>query len=410
MTSPTLKELKYRTFDDLINEVYMDFSSFSREGMVEPGQLIKIAQKCNYELGLKLNKTKETILEIEHGRAKLPSDFYILNLALLCGRYQTCEPSAFSGLHTEDVATPIPLPEGPTLTTCPCWTVISNGAQCPVKYCDGTEAIVYFPPNDDSSPKTTKICALLVDAASAQGGTMTAATHTFCYNYPNSGYSCEVPDTCCVTHQPVDTCGTIPPDPFNRNRVYTTCNNTMQVNVIEYRSNEVRQYSDFEMLHMKPSKEASAFCVNTNFRTAAHTGFIRDGYIWVPTLRDAHHFTSHKVYICYLGNMEDDNGNLLVLDHPKINEYYEYALKERILQNLYLNGEPDLERRLSLIKEELKIARRDALTIAATPDFYELKQTIEMNRKAMYHKYLHPFSSLYANTPGWPWSFNNELI
>jgi hypothetical protein len=108
--------------------------------------------------------------------------------------------------------------------------------------------------------------------------------------------------------------------------------------------------------------------------------------------------------------MEDDNGDLLVLDHPKINEYYEWAIKERIFQNIYLNGEPDMERRLQLVQAELRSARAQALSITTMPDFYELKNTIEMNRKAMYYKYLHPFSSLYANTPGWPWSINSEYI
>ena len=108
--------------------------------------------------------------------------------------------------------------------------------------------------------------------------------------------------------------------------------------------------------------------------------------------------------------MEDEEGNLLVLDHPKINEYYEWALKARIFENMYLNGEPDIERRLQLAKSELKTARAEALTITTTPDFYEFKKTIEMNRRAMYAKYLHPFSSLYANTPGWPWSYNNDRI
>ena len=34
---------KYRTFDQLLNDVAIDFSSFSLEGFVEPAQLIKVA-------------------------------------------------------------------------------------------------------------------------------------------------------------------------------------------------------------------------------------------------------------------------------------------------------------------------------------------------------------------------------
>jgi len=64
MASPTLKSLSYRKFDDLMNEVYVDLPSFAREGMVEPGQMIKVAQRVNYEIGLKIHGTKETILHI----------------------------------------------------------------------------------------------------------------------------------------------------------------------------------------------------------------------------------------------------------------------------------------------------------------------------------------------------------
>ena len=55
MASPTLKELKYRRFDELMDEIYIDLPSFTREGMVEPGQLVKVAQRVNYELGLKIH-------------------------------------------------------------------------------------------------------------------------------------------------------------------------------------------------------------------------------------------------------------------------------------------------------------------------------------------------------------------
>lgn len=412
MASPTLKELKYRTFDDLLNEVYIDLPSFTREGLVEPGQLIKIAQKCNYELGLKIHGTKETMLEMEHGRAKLPSDFYILNLALLCGHYRLCEPGLFNGIHTEDVATPIPPGQNPYLTTCPCWTIISLGAQVQVDYCDGTSKPVYFPPNDDGSAKTTNLCAMKIHTE-MHPDQISVSTDHMCYNFPSTGLTCDQPDPCCVITDNSPACNAIDTNPWNQNRVYTTCNNTMQVNVIEYHSNEIREYSEFVKIQMVPSKEASAFCVNTQFHDAPYHGHIRDGFLWVPDMQRHHgHLLhqKHKIYICYLGAMEDDNGNLLVLDHPKINEYYEWALKERILQNAHLNGEPDLLQRWQIAKAELKTARTEALSLTTTPDFYELKKTIEMNRRAMYHKYVHPFSSMWANTPGWPWAINNDYV
>jgi hypothetical protein len=75
-----------------------------------------------------------------------------------------------------------------------------------------------------------------------------------------------------------------------------------------------------------------------------------------------------------------------------INEYYEYAIKQRILENMYINGE-DVVQKLSLIEQRLRGARNNALSIVNTPDFAEMKKLWEVNRKAQYHKYVDMFKS-----------------
>ena len=78
---------KYRTFDQLLEDVTVDFSTYALEGMIEPQQLIKVATRVNYDLGLRINRTKETVVEIEHSKAKLPTDFMYLNYAFCCNSY-----------------------------------------------------------------------------------------------------------------------------------------------------------------------------------------------------------------------------------------------------------------------------------------------------------------------------------
>ncbi len=75
-----------------------------------------------------------------------------------------------------------------------------------------------------------------------------------------------------------------------------------------------------------------------------------------------------------------------------LNEYYEYALKERILENLLFNGEP-VEQRLSLVMQKLRPARNNALSIVNMPNFAEMKQVWAANRKAQYSKYYNMFKS-----------------
>ena len=86
----------------------------------------------------------------------------------------------------------------------------------------------------------------------------------------------------------------------------------------------------------------------------------------------------------------------MVPDHELINEYYEYALKERIIENLYINGE-DVVQRLQLITPKLKAARNAALSLVNTPNFKEMEQLWWANRKAQYGKYYDMFKSYSPN-------------
>ena len=69
---------KYRTFNQLYEDVSVDFANYALENMIDPAQLIKVATRVNYDLGLRIHRTKEVVLDIEHGRAKLPEDFAYL--------------------------------------------------------------------------------------------------------------------------------------------------------------------------------------------------------------------------------------------------------------------------------------------------------------------------------------------
>ena len=91
--------------------------------------------------------------------------------------------------------------------------------------------------------------------------------------------------------------------------------------------------------------------------------------------------------------MENEEGDLLVLDHPYCNEYYEYALKQRILENMAMNGEQGAAQQLNLIEQRLRAARNNALGFVNTPDFAEYKKMWEVNRRAQYHNYYNMFKS-----------------
>lgn len=286
-------ELKYRTFDELLGEVATDFHVYNNEGMIEPAQLIKVAQKINYDLGLRIHKTFERVLDIENGKAKLPDNFYVMNHATLCGTY-TVKQRVMQGRQIEEV--------------------IVN-------------------PDDN-------------------GDTCT---------------SCHLPEQSCLCE-----------------KTYTeTCEGT--VVLVEKRKYETREYKVFTPIKFKPGRYVAQNCVNVS-EGSIYEAEIKNGFVYT-------NLQTGTLYISYEGALEDEDGNLLVLDHPMINEYYEYAMKKRILENLAMNGE-DVVQKMNIIAPEYRAARNYALTIVNTPDYAELQGIWEMNRKAQYRKYYQMFTSV----------------
>lgn len=377
------KELQYRTLDELVDSVRIDLKAYSADGNIEMQEIIKIAQQCNYELGLGITQTKETILEIEHHRTKMPVDFQFLNFALMCHEYKIVQPTPNSGNTTREYVVPI---DPPNITTCPCWDIETTGVQTRVTRCDGVEEMVFIPST------TTSMCAMYIDVSGAAGGTISISTDHFCYNDPNTAtFTCDIPDNCgCETVNNVNTCAVVNADPWNQNKVYTICNNTVGIVVAQVCSTETRHYEYVTPVYMTPSRYASAFMnPDRNSMNAANQAMLKNGFMQfvVPC---------GKVYINYQGILEDDQGNLLVLDHPKINRYYEYAIKKTIIENLYINGESDLERRLQYINDEYRKAKIDALTIANTPDLRVMKETMQIIRKNANQRFAAPVSRFYG--------------
>ena len=154
------------------------------------------------------------------------------------------------------------------------------------------------------------------------------------------------------------------------------------VQVVEKRKTETRIYETFDRVKIAVDTGRRDALNNT---TGGTVGYIKNNFIYT-------NIDEGSVFISYQGSLEDDEGNLLVLDHPVINEYYEYAMKQRILENLYINGE-DVTQKMQLIEQRLKAARNNALSIVNTPDFAEMYKVWQMNRKAQYSRYYDMFKS-----------------
>ena len=289
---------KYRTFDQLLESVKVDFSTYDLEGMIEPQQLIKIAIRVNYDLGLRINRTNSAIIDVENNKAQLPSDFKTLNFSAICGKYKI-NTTIPSGTHID--------------TTQSKW-VPEPGYTGPCK-----------------DPECKEVC------------------------------------------------------------VVTACDGEKDYMVIQrVGPASYREFSTFTPLRITDISNAycTTECPNLGI-TAIDRAELKDGFMLT-------NFKSGKVFLNYQATLEDDRGNLLVLDHPYCNEYYEYALKSRILESMIFAGE-NVSQQLQLIEGRYKAARNTALGFVNTPNFEEVRKIIEVNRKAQYHNYYDMFSSTATN-------------
>jgi len=103
-------------------------------------------------------------------------------------------------------------------------------------------------------------------------------------------------------------------------------------------------------------------------------------------------FESGEVYICYLGALISEDGEIEMPFHPKLNSYYEYAIKEKILEDMFLNSDADVLAKLRHTSEK----RREAYAIAW--DFANTRQVNEWNeiqkriKKDYYNKWVRIFN------------------
>ena len=373
-------ELQYKTFEELLDSVKIDIRGFDLEGMIDDQQLIKVAQRINYELGLRINPDKSRVIQIEKGRAKLPSDFYVLNFALVCDRlnnymeypvqwsYKTYD----QGVHDGKV-------EAETLFKTKMvnqYNEVTDIAPGPnnINHCLGTRYVIVQAFSPDNTVFTFDLNIVdenNIEIISDLPGTETDVTIIVM----GAQAKCPAPqicqNTCTVEETPKDSCGIE--------------ESSDKCAVVAGWRNGVRyEYKNLSRLRIIKNKSVSPHCININ---SVHpmTAWLKNGFIET-------NFEEGDMYISYDSHMEDDEGNLLVLDHPIVNEFYEYALKERIYENLFMAGEP-VQNYLQLSAQKLRMARNNALSFINTPDFEEMLQNWRMNRKAMYHNYYNMFKS-----------------
>lgn len=377
-------ELKYRTFDELLDSVKIDIRTYDLEGMIDDQTLIKVVQRVNYDLGLKINPNRTKMLEVSNYRAKLPSDFYVLNHALLCtGSIETETPPLWSyKTYQQGVADGIYQAEFEIyrnmVEQCTQVMTIAPGINT-VTHNLGTNYVIVQALAANHTLLNLEI--IVVDQDTIQLVSNYTTTYTgVVVTIMGSKASCDAtcpPDPCPIPPNPC----IVDPNPCHESTLTSENGNPV---VIDRCNGRTRKFKNLFRLGIVKNNSVSDDCVDVNSRNYYNV-FLKNGFLET-------NFKEGEVLIMYESVMETDKGELMVLSHPYADEYYEYALKERIYENLAQAGENTVQL-MQLMSAKLREARNKALGFINTPDFGEMKQIWETNRKAQYHRYYDMFKN-----------------
>ena len=73
---------KYIDSTEVMNRVSASLKSYADADLILFDEYYKVIDLCNQRMGFRLNPTKEALIKLENGRADLPIDFLLLNVAI----------------------------------------------------------------------------------------------------------------------------------------------------------------------------------------------------------------------------------------------------------------------------------------------------------------------------------------
>lgn len=149
--------------------------------------------------------------------------------------------------------------------------------------------------------------------------------------------------------------------------------------VIQYLPYETWSWTDFEVLTLvRPVKDFTAEGCPNMRATSQNEIEIKNGKILT-------NFESGTVYMEYLKNPVSPEG-IKVPSHPFILKWIEEKMRTAILDELYINGEPDILQRLQYAQQRLTVAEMRAMTIykrSEFEEFYALRNRLMSRYKAL---------------------------
>lgn len=150
---------------------------------------------------------------------------------------------------------------------------------------------------------------------------------------------------------------------------------------------EVRKYDNWIELEVAP--HSTGFChigspCNSHKHGRRQIVINSDGSIECP-------FEEGELYLMYLGNMKDADGNLLFPFHPMITPWYEWCIKEKVVMDAIFNSDGNYGDLLKLAQMERTKAWIDAYNVTMEKGFGEYTALQRKRELQWYNQYFKNF-------------------
>lgn len=143
----------------------------------------------------------------------------------------------------------------------------------------------------------------------------------------------------------------------------------------------VHNINTFVGLDVNPQSSVYCHPYSPNLtKKGKYTVVIEDDHIICP-------FRSGELYIMYLGTMEDEFGNLMFPFHPLITPYYEWSIKEKVLQDAIFNSDGNYGELLKYAQAERVKAWLDAYNITVDKGYGEYVDYQRKKELGWYNQY-----------------------
>ena len=144
---------------------------------------------------------------------------------------------------------------------------------------------------------------------------------------------------------------------------------------------KARKISYVHRLHLKNSSSpyVSIYCPN---HTSEYQIDFDEGVILA-------NYNEGEILLTYLADLiDDETGELLILNHPKLYGYYEYSAKAKALEDIFMNSEADVQTKMQYCKREANLYAIEAFDFISSAKGKQWKEINKQQQINFYNQWM----------------------